>query len=228
MSPAPENAIPRAGPRRERAPLLAVSSVALLCSVLLLCASACSVLRPGRSGGGGPEPVRGDQPAPTAPSPGAAPGPSGAAPGQGSPAHPPASGTSAPSGDAAAPPASASSPSQATSPSATSPRSPTSPQAPASPSAAESAEAPAPGVTVELSDAERERLSRAIEDDLNETTSLLRRIDRSALDDEGRDRLDAIQRLVETTREAMAENDLQSAATLSRKARLLAGELAGR
>lgn len=87
--------------------------------------------------------------------------------------------------------------------------------------------APAKEVVVRLDRGERADLSARAREDLAEAEKLLEAADRSAWGTEDLDRLAAVKELMEAARTSYAEQDYDAAATLARKARLLATELTG-
>jgi hypothetical protein len=85
-----------------------------------------------------------------------------------------------------------------------------------------------PTLSVDLPPAERARLVEAARRDREDTESLLKAIKVDTLPPDGQERLRTIQGLLDDSAEAANRGDLQAAASLVHKARLLAEELSGR
>jgi hypothetical protein len=87
---------------------------------------------------------------------------------------------------------------------------------------------PAMPVLIQLTDEERVRLTEETNKDLALTNVCLQRIDRSRLSRERAQALADVEDLLQSVMKARGSNDIQAAARLARKARLLAEDLVGR
>jgi hypothetical protein len=86
---------------------------------------------------------------------------------------------------------------------------------------------PAKDVVVRLDRGERADLSARAREDLEQAETMLERTDRSAWGTEESNRLAAVKELMDAARTSYEAQEYEAAATLARKARLLATELAG-
>lgn len=105
------------------------------------------------------------------------------------------------------------------------------PAAPAAdPAETEEQEEPAQPIqiTIRLSEEERTRLQAETAEDLSRASRSLALVDRGRLSDEEAQRVTAADEMLAAAQDAMAKGDLQAAARLARKARLLAEEAAGK
>lgn len=82
-----------------------------------------------------------------------------------------------------------------------------------------------PAVSIDLGAGERSRLEVEARRDLADAEFVVRSVRRDHLDTVGLERLSAVEGLIEQARSAYAADDLESAASFARKARLLALEV---
>jgi hypothetical protein len=80
-------------------------------------------------------------------------------------------------------------------------------------------------ILVDLDDEERQTLTSNAQRDLREAEQSIRDAERRVLSAENRETLATVEGLLAAARDAFAEHDIQAAATLAHKARLLASEL---
>jgi hypothetical protein len=99
----------------------------------------------------------------------------------------------------------------------------------AGPSEAPMGPAPtAPALTIQLTEEERVRLIDETEKDTQVANACLQRLDRNNLTPGQSQTISDIEDLLKSVAKSRAEDDLQAAARLARKARLLAEDLPGR
>jgi hypothetical protein len=82
-----------------------------------------------------------------------------------------------------------------------------------------------PAITVSPPKVELEQLETDVLSDIGEASRLVQGIDPGGLPEAGQDQLGTIHSMISQAREALAKQDVQAAAGLARKARLLAVEL---